>query len=338
MKALLLFFLFSASTHASEVPAYSVRIGLEPASKIPRWLVELVPPPEHHFNLSAPMKVQSKAVVFRAELKEARILGFAASSLDLTENDSLSTSAFLCDDAKTYCVKKTVLVPLKVDPTLQTFQKQKRVDPQRQKSLKDKFGFWVQDPESAVRESLRTGKLILIDFFGVWCPPCNLYEELVFLKPGFQKLARRFVLLRMDADQESSFELKSKLKVGGYPTLILAKLKEQGSGTASDSIVELGRVVGFLPEQELIARLSEISKFRTESLEDRIHRQKQELLAGLRLHISQELDSRNGEGARKSLNQALALAPESTELKVLGILVRALDSVSFQWRDRKSVV
>ena len=181
MKGLLLFLLFSATAHASEVPAYSVRVGLEPASKIPRWLVELVPPPGHHFNLSAPLKVESKGITFRPELKEDRILGFAASSIDLTENDTLSTSAFLCDEAKTYCVKKSVVVSMKVDPTLQTLQKQKRVIPRSKKSAKDKFGFWVQDPEAAVREALNTGKPILIDFFGVWCPPCNLYEELVFL-------------------------------------------------------------------------------------------------------------------------------------------------------------
>ena len=334
MKVLLALLLFPGSVFAASVPLYSVRIGLEPASKIPRWLVELAPPAGHHFNLSAPMRVESKSVLFQSIVKTDRRLGFAASSVDLTEKDILSTSAFLCDDAKTYCVKKSLELPLKADPDFQAFEKGTSEKPKGNKQKKDRFGFWVQDPESAIRESLQTGKPLLIDFYGVWCPPCNLYEELVFSKPSFQKRVGKFVLLRMDADLETSYGLKSKLRVGGYPTLVLAKIdSKDGSGS---SITELGRVVGFMPEADLLARLEDFFKFRSESLDERILRQKQELLASLRVRMDRELEARNGVDALALIDQAKNLLPDYPELELLKIQARSMDAGSFQWTEDES--
>jgi thiol-disulfide isomerase/thioredoxin len=277
MKALFLLIIISLQARAGEVPNYQVRVGLDPASKIPRWLVEMVPPSGHHFNLSAPMRVESheKAIGFNSILKSATRLGFSASTLALTEKDHLSTSAFLCDQAKTYCVKKSLEVPLTVDPALQ-FIGSKNDTPAsepkpKSKALKDAHGFWIQDYGRAIAEAQKSGKPLLIDFYGIWCPPCNLYSETVFPRDGFRKLAKRFVLLKMDSDEESSYELKSHFQVGGYPSLVIASAPKENSISA---LREVGRIVGFFPESELVQQLTGFLKVQSMSLDERIKDQK----------------------------------------------------------------
>lgn len=63
-------------------------------------------------------------------------------------------------------------------------------------------------------------KPILIDFYGIWCPPCNLMNETVFINPNFVEKAKSFELLAVDVDAKTSWKLKNKYKVGGYPTYV----------------------------------------------------------------------------------------------------------------------
>ncbi|MBU6154490.1 MAG: thioredoxin family protein [Bdellovibrionales bacterium] len=337
MKALILLCLWPLNSFAGEIPPVRVRVGLQQASKIPRWLIELTSPADHHFNLSAPMKVEARAVPFKTVLKKDRLIGFAATSLDLTEKDKGTISVFLCDDAKTYCVRKSQEILLKLDPTLQGFHEGRilpgRGTPKRNQK-KDQNGFILQDQEAAFSESLRTGKPLLIDFFGVWCPPCNLYDELVFSSPGFKSISKKFVLLKMDADRESSFALKSKMSVGGYPTLLVVQaLPTIGSEKPEVTLSELGRVVGFLPTKELGSRLSEILEFKSETLDDRINRQKKELAGTFRLKIGRALEAREGGEASRLAKTASTLFPDSVELKLLDLKGRLMDLDKPVWSE-----
>ncbi len=355
MKAFLLACLVSIPAFGIEAPPYLVRVGLEPASKIPRWLVELTPPAGHHFNVSAPMKVESGTVVFKPLIKKDRILGFAASSLELKETDRLETSAFLCDDAKTYCVKKSVSAAMKPDPSLQeiktgvqggggsAIKSESTIKSASTSGGKDQNGFWVGNPDAALSEAARTGKPILIDFFGVWCPPCNQYDERVFNGRKFRNLSKNLVLLKMDADRESSFALKSHLKVGGYPTLILAK--PGGTGISIDSKVrgveslsEIGRVVGFRPEAELVSEIGELLSLQSMSLEERIATQREALVKSMKLKIDAEMEGKNVAAALQLLDDADAVSPGDLELGMRRIQVRSMDSASFQWGESDSAI
>lgn len=85
-------------------------------------------------------------------------------------------------------------------------------------------------------------KPVLISFYGIWCPPCNELEETVFETPNFIQKAKRFELLKVDADAKTSWELKSKYKVGGYPTVIFT--------TPAGS--EIYRLVGYRTPNEFL--------------------------------------------------------------------------------------
>ena len=77
----------------------------------------------------------------------------------------------------------------------------------------------------------------------------------------------------MDADSEKSFELKSQFKIGGYPTIIMAKVG------ASGRLEEVGRVVGYYPPKEFYARLDQAYLHRNDTNEKRWEGRQEELLS-----------------------------------------------------------
>ncbi len=92
-----------------------------------------------------------------------------------------------------------------------------------------------KDIDKTFKEAKRDNKPILIDFFGIWCPPCNELDELVFESRPFLDKAKSFKLLKVDADKESSWKIKDKYQVGGYPTVIFTDPKG----------IEIYRITGF---------------------------------------------------------------------------------------------
>jgi thiol-disulfide isomerase/thioredoxin len=103
----------------------------------------------------------------------------------------------------------------------------------------------------------------LIDFYGIWCPPCNLYNETIFNTNEFAEQAKKFVLLKLDADADISWNLKSKFKIGGYPTLLIAKINAAGE------LEEVERIVGYYPPKEFFPRLSLAYQHRNSTDEQR---------------------------------------------------------------------
>jgi thiol-disulfide isomerase/thioredoxin len=306
---------------ADRVPDFEVRAGLESASKVPRWRIEAVPPAGHHFNLKAPFfaRVASGISIPVIDQSQGRI-EFASSDARLAEGQELEVTAFLCDDAKTYCVKKTRKMPL---------QSQGGVGKQtKPKSKRDGHGFFVNDPEAAVAEARNSGKPLLIDFYGIWCPPCNLYTERVFPAPEFKKLQRRFVLLKLDADHEKSFEWKSRYRVGGYPTFVAAD---------AVSLSEIGRIVGFLPPKEFSVRASgflrgskEGSGEGAKGIEARVADARIELLSALKDSSRIAIEKKDAETATRSVQEGLALSPGDLELRLYHVEARRLSEDSFE--------
>ena len=88
---------------------------------------------------------------------------------------------------------------------------------------------------------------LLIDFYAQWCPPCERLKAEFLEVPEQQEILAKFVVLQVDADDSSSFELKDRYSVGGYPTVLIV---------SPDGETELDRIVGWSGSPEhLRARL-----------------------------------------------------------------------------------
>jgi thiol-disulfide isomerase/thioredoxin len=230
--------------------------------------VQFTPPPKHHFNIQAPMKINKgsdpKTTAdhrWQLQSKSKNLIHYSSKTESIDLNESLQILVYLCDDAKTYCVQKTQTFTLSSisNHTLTHASKNSlpspspSVKPQSQKI--DHHGFIDgSNPaafQHAVTTSIKTNRPLLIDFFGIWCPPCNFLNESVFPSAAFKKAAKNYILVKFDAHQESSFPLKSYFKVAGYPTLIIAKPDPENSG----NFIELDRVVGALQPHDFVQRL-----------------------------------------------------------------------------------
>ncbi|HKL23418.1 MAG TPA: thioredoxin [Candidatus Nanoarchaeia archaeon] len=84
---------------------------------------------------------------------------------------------------------------------------------------------------------------IIIDFYADWCGPCQM------MKPVFAGLSEEYEgkLKFMKLDTQSEEGLAMKFGIQGIPALVL--LKDQK---------EIGRIVGFMGEDQLRGKIDEI--------------------------------------------------------------------------------
>jgi thiol-disulfide isomerase/thioredoxin len=81
------------------------------------------------------------------------------------------------------------------------------------------------------------------DFGAVWCPPCNLLATEILDAPKHAGLLSAWPVERIDVDQSSSWPLKDRYTVGGYPTLVAVDAKGR----------EVARLVGYPGEAATLA-------------------------------------------------------------------------------------
>ena len=206
MRFTLLLALLSLNTWAADDNAPQLSAAIQGGRII------INPPPGHHFNLKAPAE----------------------------------TSAYICDDAKTYCVKRTI----RLDQEARVESSSATTGAAIGGRMARKFGFIYNDGPKALELARKSGKPLLIDFFAIWCPPCNQLDETVFPSAAYKKLARGFVTLKLDADAEASWALKDRYKVTGYPTVIFAR--PDGS--------EIHRIVGYLKPAAFLKAMTAAEK------------------------------------------------------------------------------
>lgn len=79
-----------------------------------------------------------------------------------------------------------------------------------------------QDYKKALAIASKENKLILVDFYTTWCKPCKELDELVLKKNSIKKaLAKDFVLLKYNAEDDKVFNLSKKHHVMSYPTGVI---------------------------------------------------------------------------------------------------------------------
>ena len=75
----------------------------------------------------------------------------------------------------------------------------------------------------AVREmAVKTGKLVFIDLYASWCPPCRMMERQVFSRKHVGEfMDQRFVAAKYDVDKTTGRELMKKYGEGSIPLYLV---------------------------------------------------------------------------------------------------------------------
>ena len=339
--ALFTFSLFTSSW-AGPIVVPDFKIEVTKNAKKSLWVLTLTPPEKHHFNIKAPMDARvlsSQALFNQGKVTEKKVI-FEKNNSALSEKDSVLLNVYLCDQASTYCIKKQMTIPLvpskhansmiSAPIFLPELEKISKI-PLKVKAKKDQDGFWDNEPELAIAEAQKTGKLLMIDFYGIWCPPCNQYGETVFPKRKFKDFSKKIVLLKMDADRELSWKLKSHFKVGGYPTIVFSKVgqdsKIEKQGQEND-LKEIDRVVGFFPLEEFLekAKLALLNK--DTSLSERVLVAKGNYLELLVNQIKTTEEQGNTHEALRLIEEGLRVEPENNYFKLMNLKLSVSENAS----------
>lgn len=104
--------------------------------------------------------------------------------------------------------------------------------------------------EQAVKKATEEDKLIFMDCYTTWCGPCKMMSRDVFpLKEVGDFMNPRYVSLKIDMEKGEGIELRKKLEVNAFPTLIVFNSNGE----------ELGRFLGASEGKEFIERVKKAS-------------------------------------------------------------------------------
>lgn len=81
---------------------------------------------------------------------------------------------------------------------------------------------WLPYSEEQVKEAIKQGKPVIIDFRADWCVACHELDEKTFSKAEFKALSEKFILLQVDATEDTKAiqEILTKYSVKGLPTVV----------------------------------------------------------------------------------------------------------------------
>jgi len=113
-----------------------------------------------------------------------------------------------------------------------------------------------QDYHEALSIASQENKLLFIDFYTTWCAPCKKLDNWVFRNDSIKKLlGKDFVMLKYDAERDSTFHLSKKHHVSSYPTGII--LNKEG--------FVVNRKYGF-PGNDTLSLQKNVLEFTNESI------------------------------------------------------------------------
>lgn len=81
---------------------------------------------------------------------------------------------------------------------------------------------WVNYSEAQLEKAIAQGKPVIIDFRADWCVACHELDEKTFSKAEFKALSEKFILLQVDATEDTKAiqEILTKYSVKGLPTVV----------------------------------------------------------------------------------------------------------------------
>lgn len=95
--------------------------------------------------------------------------------------------------------------------------------------------------DEALKASQTEGKPVFIDFYTVWCGPCQRMAKEVFTQAAFGAfMNEKFVCVQLDAEKEGK-EQADHFKVNAYPTFVVVDANGK----------EIGRTLGFHQADEM---------------------------------------------------------------------------------------
>ena len=169
---------------AADIPTYSLS-AQESGNKL---VITAKAPADHHFNLKAPMKLQSERTYKPSKQDSLAIEYKIAKKLPV-----FTSTLYLCDDKNTYCVKQ-VQTKKWENGTLIDSKEEKTVSSSKTADTStDDHGFIVNDGKRLHWQNPARNPL-LIDFYGIWCPSCNQLNHEVFPSTEFKKVKNQFIL------------------------------------------------------------------------------------------------------------------------------------------------
>lgn len=103
----------------------------------------------------------------------------------------------------------------------------------------------------AVREmAVKTGKLVFIDLYASWCPPCRMMDRQVFSRKDVGAfMDERFVAAKYDTDKTTGKELMRKYGQGAIPLYLVFNTdgellgRIQGAAAPDKFMEELQRII-----------------------------------------------------------------------------------------------
>lgn len=101
------------------------------------------------------------------------------------------------------------------------------VDAKQESTLKDTAISWHKSGmPKALERAQKQNQPLFVYWGAVWCPPCNVIKSTLFKDPLFVQATHDYISVYLDGDTEEAQKWGEKLKVMGYPTLMI--LSPQG--------------------------------------------------------------------------------------------------------------
>lgn len=111
--------------------------------------------------------------------------------------------------------------------------------------------FVENDFAQARTQAIKSGKLLFVDAWALWCHTCLSMRNFVFPDAQLQPLADKMVYAAIDTEQPSSAAFLSRFPISSWPTFLIVAPGEQG-----DQVV--ARWTGAMSAKELSTRLQSV--------------------------------------------------------------------------------
>lgn len=101
--------------------------------------------------------------------------------------------------------------------------------------------------DDALAAAKKDNKVVMVDFFTTWCPPCKKLDQVTWQDPRvIAWLGEKSVALKIDAEKETA--LAARFGVNAYPTMVFVEPDGR----------EIGRVMGYLPPAQFLDQAAKV--------------------------------------------------------------------------------